>query len=86
MYEAGSRVTPTAYAIAQGALVSEKYQTTEGLSVGVWLLRTSIDSYQKVIAVTESGVHKGFKPNESGIGSMAVVRPALWLDLDADIF
>lgn len=84
--EAGSRVMPTAYAIAQGALVSEKYQIKEGLPSGVWLLRTSIDSYHKVIAVTESGVYKEFKPNESGIGSMAVVRPALWLDLDEDIF
>ena len=77
---------PTAYAIAQGALVSEKYQIKEGLPSGVWLLRTSIDSYHKVIAVTESGVYKEFKPNESEIGSMAVVRPALWLNLDEDIF
>ena len=84
--EAGSRITPTAYAIAQGAIVSEKYQTIAGLPAGVWLLRTSTDSYHKVMAVNVSGILSEFKPNESENGSMAVLRPAFWLDLNAGIF
>ncbi len=77
-----SRVTPTAYAKKQGAYTNDSYKTTEGSAAGWWWLRSPgnyhyyaarVDTYGSLSCISVSYV--------SGC-----VRPALWINLESDIF
>ncbi len=76
------RVAPTAYAIKQGAFTSSSYKTANGAAAGWWWLR-SPGNNQKYAArvLSEGSLHNSSVRTTSG-----VVRPAFWLNLNADIF
>lgn len=82
-----SRIAPTPYAIAKDAFISGIYQTEEGLPAGQWLLRTPSGDYSDGMVVIQSGTYYGMDKRDNDCsGSLTVARPALWLDLNADIF
>lgn len=74
---AEARVAATAYAIANGAYVSEEDKTIDGIAAGYWWLRTP--TYYKY--------NPACVQCDGDIGSMGatadhvLVRPALWLNL-----
>ena len=77
-----SRVAPTAYAIAQGAWTSDSNQTVDGEPAGWWWLRSPGSSSLFAMGVRDDGL-----PGSNYVGSDdGVVRPAFWLNLEADIF
>ncbi len=77
-----SRVAPTAYAIAQGGWTSPSKKTADGTAAGWWLLR-SPGSYQRYAAyVSRDG---SLSDHNVDYGS-ASVRPALWVNVETDIF
>ena len=76
-----SRVVLTAYAVAHGAFdvwTSEEYQT------GVWWLRSRGTTMSHAACVDDTG--HGFLRQDDVNQESYVVRPALWLDLESDIF
>ena len=78
----GSRVEPTAYAKEQGAYDNIYSTTTEGKAAGWWWLRSPGESQHGAAGVDVDGsLNYDFVNYASGC-----VRPAFWLDLDADIF
>ena len=79
---ASVRVAPTAYAIANGAWTSNDYLTADGEAAGWWWLR-SPGTYRSGAARVGGG---GALANSGVNGAEGVVRPALWINLDADIF
>ena len=81
-----TRVAPTPYAIARDAYISDMYQTAEGLSAGQWLLRTPSFDYFEGMVVFQDGKFERSNHKDKGSGNLTVARPAIWLDLDADIF
>ena len=78
---AEARVAATAYAIANGAYVSEEDKTIDGIAAGYWWLRTP--TYYKY--------NPACVQCDGDIGSMGatadhvLVRPALWLNLESDV-
>ncbi len=77
-----SRVAPTAYAIAQGAFTSSSNQTADGSAAGWWWLRSP--GFNQFIAAF---VYIGGSLGRSGVRyDGGAVRPALWLNLESDIF
>ena len=76
------RVSPTAYALKQGALTSSSDNTADGSAAGWWWLR-SPGRYPRVAAdvYPDGSLDCGFVNFDS-----AVVRPALWINLESDIF
>ena len=77
-----SRVTPTVFAIAQGAETESSFLTADGDAAGWWWLRSPG-------GCPNSGA--GVSPNGSLSYTRAyhrtyLVRPAFWLDLNSDIF
>ncbi len=73
-----SRVTPTAYATAHGALTSVSDQTADGMPAGWWWLRSPGRSQDLAAAVLSDG-----SLIQDGVGhDDYVVRPAFWLNLD----
>ena len=77
-----SRVTPTAYAKKQGANTDDSYMTTEGSAAGWWWLR-SPGLFQNDAAIVYIDGSLGLFYVRSGSG---VVRPALWINLESDVF
>ena len=77
-----SRVAPTDYAIAQGAWVANKQQTTEDKPSGWWWLRSPGEFQIYVGIVISDGSFSGTNLNFDH----STVRPALWLDLNSGIF
>ncbi|MDO4493437.1 MAG: DUF6273 domain-containing protein [Clostridia bacterium] len=77
-----SRVQPTAYAIAQGASTNKGYKTAEGAAAGWWWLRSPGSSRNRA-AIVYAGGSIGYDLVNFDDGC---VRPALWIDTDADIF
>ena len=77
-----ARVAPTAYSIAQGAGKSGKSETVDGEAAGWWWLR-SPGSLQRTAADVNADGSLGSLDVRSGGG---VVRPAIWLNLESDIF
>ena len=72
------RLVVTPYAIAQQAWV----ETINGENVAVlWDTRSPYGTLSSVAQVQIDGHFQG-----SGVNGEAVVRPALWVDLDSDIF
>ena len=77
-----SRVAPTAYAIAQGAWASSSNKTADGTDAGWWWLR-SPGFYQSSAAyVLGYGLFRG----DDVIRVSGSVRPALWVNLESDVF
>ncbi len=77
-----SRVAPTAYAIKQGAYTSSSNKTAEGTASGWWWLRSP--GYDRGVAacVHDDGSLYGYDVNDGS----GCVRPALWINLESDIF
>ena len=79
----GSRAAPTAYAVSRGVLAYDRSRTADGLAAGqFWWLRSPGQTQNRAAYVDFSG----------GMGSIVVntrscmVRPVLWVNLNADIF
>lgn len=77
-----SLVQPTAYAIEQGAYISNGSKTAEGTAAGIWWLR-SPGSVQDSAAFVN---YDGSLLSCYVYFASCAVRPAFWLDLNADIF
>lgn len=83
-YNMKSRVAPTAYAEKQGAYTSYHYntETADGDKSGWWWLR-SPGIYQNYAAGVKYGDSLGF----DYVNSVdACVRPALWVNIEAEVF
>ena len=77
-----SRVAPTAYAIYQGAYTSNSAQTEDGAAAGWWWLRSPGRSQWSAAFVSTDGfLNYNNVDNDNGC-----VRPALWINLESDIF
>jgi hypothetical protein len=77
-----SRVAPTAYALAQGAYTIDSNMTVDGAAAGLWWLR-SPGRFQVFAADVGTGGSLG---NSNVDGGSGCVRPALWINLESDIF
>ena len=77
-----SRISPTSYARKQGADTESIYQTTDGKDAGKWWLRSRGFARRFAACVN----HKGSLSNNRVDDDIAVVRPALWVNLEPDIF
>ena len=80
-----SRVAPTAYAIQRGAHTSRNKETAEGALAGWWWLRSPgcKENFVAFVSYEGSLYNTDVSYNNSGIGC---VRPALWIDLESDVF
>ena len=77
-----SRVAPTAYAVSQGAYISDIDLTADGEPAGWWWLRSpGFFQYTAADVLSDGSLNNCLA--DYGYG---VARPAFWLDLDADIF
>ena len=77
-----SRVAPTAYAIAQGAHKTDRFQTADGEPIGWWWLRSPGVYMRGAAYVGFDGSLHSDDVEYVGIG----VRPSFWLNLESDIF
>lgn len=74
-----SRVAPTDYAIETGADSTDIYQTADGMPAGWWWLRSpGINQFDAAGVDCDGSLNGSDVDDGSG-----VVRPALWLDLNA---
>jgi hypothetical protein len=82
-----ARVAPTPYAIAQSAWENNKYLTADGEPAGRWWLRSPGRYEYRAAHVIGNGSlqnsHVSAAADHYGGG---VARPAIWVDLNADIF
>ena len=77
-----SRTTPTAYAIKRGAYTSNSNKTADRTAAGWWWLRSPGYYQGRAAGVSPDGsLHYG-----SVIYGNGSVRPALWINLESDIF
>ena len=76
-----SRVSPTAYAIKQGARPSSSDKTADGSAAWSWWLRSLSGSFFAAFVTSGGSLFNNFVD----AGSCGV-RPALWLNLESDIF
>ena len=80
-------MAPTPYAIAQSAWEHNKYLTTDGEPAGRWWLRSPGRYEYRAAHVIGNGSlqnsHVSAAADHYGGG---VARPAIWVDLNADIF
>lgn len=82
IYNITSRIEPTAFAIQNGASVSDVDKDKEGNEAGWWWLRSPGVFQNSAGRVSSDGsLDYSFVDNEFGC-----VRPALWLDLSYDCF
>ena len=77
-----SRVAPTLYAAKQGAYISSSTTTAEGTGSGWWWLR-SPGLNQKFAPYVNNN---GFLNFSSVNYDYGCVRPALWINLESDVF
>ena len=77
-----SRVEPTAYAIQQGAFTRKDRTTEDGKPAGYWWLR-SPGNYQKSAALVSAD---GAFLYDFVYYTYGAVRPALWVNLESEIF
>ena len=79
---AGARVSPTKYALAQGAWIDHRNSKASSLPVGWWWLRSpGYDQRDAAVVFADGSLSLNNVSNDSGI-----IRPALWLNLKSDIF
>ena len=77
-----ARVEPTEYAISMGALANKRYRTENDAAAGWWWLRSPGDYYLNAACVYVVGsLNYDNVSNRTGC-----VRPALWIDLNSEIF
>ncbi len=77
-----SRVAPTAYALEQGAYKSKKNKTADGTNAGWWWLRSPGFNRNYAARVNDAGsLYSSLVDSDS-----VSVRPALWINLESDIF
>ncbi len=77
-----SKVAPTAYAIKQGAYTSSSNKTADGTFVGWWWLRSPGYGQYYAAHVDSVGSLNSYFVNYD----IGCVRPALWINLESDIF
>jgi hypothetical protein len=77
-----TRVAPTAYAIKDGASTSSINKTVDGTDAGWWWLRSPGDGRSYAASVN----YDGSLGNSSVNFASGCVRPALWINLESDIF
>ena len=77
-----SRVAPTAYALAHGALTKDSNMTADGAAAGWWWLRSPGSHQRSVADVYTYGSLNIYYVNTDFV----VVRPAFWLNLESGIF
>lgn len=80
-----SRVAPTAYAARQGTFgvfLEKGCKTTDGSKAGAWWLRSPGGEQNSAALVNNDGTLKCTDVSYDNI----VVRPALWVNLEAEIF
>ena len=77
-----SRVAPTNYAIKQGAYSNNSYETADGTATGWWWLRSPGDRQRSAAYVNYVG--SLYYYNVFYVSGC--VRPALWINLESDIF
>ena len=73
---------PTAYALLAGASTTKDSKTADGTSVGSWWLRSPGRNQSIAMYVDYDGSFSSRSVSNSSI----CVRPALWIDLEANIF
>ncbi len=76
------RVSPTAYAKAQRAYTNDDYKTADGAAAGRWWLRSPGNYNDYAAYVFSDGALYYWTVNNDSF----LVRPALWVNLDSDIF
>ena len=76
-----ARVAPTAYAMAQGAWISDSDKTEDGKPAGWWWLRSPGSIQSRAAVVGGDGLL-----NDLALDGGIVIRPALWIDLESDAF
>ena len=77
-----SRAAPTAYAIKQGVYTNSNYKTTNGAAAGWWWLRSPGNNQNYATYVGSDGSLYDRNVNFDN----AVVRPAMWINLESGIF
>ena len=78
-----SRIAPTAYAIAHGASASTNgYKTNEGKTAGNWWLRSPGLNQNTAVRVYCAGSLS----YDNVDNASCCVRPAMWVNLDSEIF
>ena len=76
-------VTPTPYAIAQGAFESDSMMAADGKPAGRWWLRSNQRDFpDSASVVQEDGTYSGDGVSYEPI----IVRPTLWVDINANFF
>ena len=77
-----SRAAPTSYAVKKGAYTSGSNKTADGTASGWWWLRSPGSTQITAVNVTSGGSLNGYYvSNDAGC-----VRPALWINLESEIF
>ena len=77
-----SRIRPTAYAIMNGADTNNNFKTNDGTAAGWWWLRSPGSSQHFAARVyTNGSLSSGYVDRTE-----SCVRPALWINLESDIF
>ena len=77
-----SRAALTAYAIKNGAYTSGSNKTPEGTAAGWWWLRSPGGGQDYAADVCADGSLSNFSVNDGS----GCVRPALWINLESDLF
>ncbi len=77
-----SRVTPTAYALKAGAWVHNDNKTADGAKAGWWWLRSPGLGQNSAAGVSSSGSLS----TRNVFVDTVCIRPALWINLESDIF
>ena len=77
-----SRVAPTAYALKQGTWTTSSNKTADGMAAGWWWLRSPGSTRKNAADVNTDG-SLNFRDVNFAHG---YVRPALWINLESDIF
>ena len=82
---ATARVSPTAYAVKQGAYAYDTDKTEDGENTAAWLLRSPGDANYKLAKLFMSGdLDRETMPMPTNTwDTYTVVRPAMWINLDA---
>ncbi len=78
-----SRIRPTAYAIKNCAYTSNDYKNSEGTAAGWWWLRSPGNFRNRATYVGSDGSLDSYHDVGNASGC---VRPALWINLESDIF
>ena len=77
-----SRMSPTAYALHAGAWTNSGNETADGAAAGWWWLRSpTVNQYSAAGVFSDGSLVIDRVNHDNGC-----VRPALWVDLGADIF